>query len=54
MLQLIDVLENGYWHARSLAFGGSAMAIMLEWASLPGHVVFIVFGSGCLAPTAAR
>ncbi len=54
VLQLIDVLENGYWHARSLAFGGSDMAIMLEWASLPGHVVFIVFGVVPIAIAAGR
>jgi len=38
------VLENGYWHARSLAYTGSNLARMLEWSRMPGDLVFIVFG----------
>ena len=44
LLQLVDVLENGYWHARSLAYTGGDLARLLEWSRLPGDVVFIVFG----------
>lgn len=44
ILQLVDVLENGYWHARSLAYTGSNLARMLEWSRMPGDLVFIVFG----------
>ena len=41
VLQFIDVLENGYWQARSLAYTGSDLSRMLEWACMPGDMVFI-------------
>ena len=44
ILQLIDVLENGYWHARSLAYTAGDLPRLLEWMRMPGDVVFIVFG----------
>jgi nitric oxide reductase subunit B len=44
VLQLKDVLENGYWHARSLDYTGQEMARLIEWLRTPGDVVFIVFG----------
>jgi nitric oxide reductase subunit B len=44
VLQLVDVLENGYWHARSLAYTGGDLARLLEWSRFPGDVVFIVCG----------
>ena len=44
ILQLIDVLENGYWHARSLAYTGGNLARTLEWCRFPGDLVFIIFG----------
>lgn len=44
ILQFIDVLENGYWHARSLAYTGGELARMLEWSRFPGDLVFIIFG----------
>ena len=44
MLQLADVLNNGYWHARSLAYTGGDLARLMEWARFPGDVVFIVVG----------
>ena len=44
VLQLVDVLENGYWHARSLAYTGGGLARLLEWCRMPGDLVFIVFG----------
>jgi nitric oxide reductase subunit B len=34
VLQLYDVLQNGYWHARSAAFGHSMLMHTLEWARL--------------------
>jgi nitric oxide reductase subunit B len=40
VLQVLDVLNNGYWHARSLAFTGSETVRALEWARLPGDVIF--------------
>lgn len=45
VLQLWDVLENGYWHARSLEFIGSPRALVIEWLRLPGDLVFIIFGA---------
>src|ERR1035437_7595568 len=44
VLQLYDVLQNGYWHARSAAFGHSPLMHALEWARLPGDLIFIVVG----------
>ena len=54
VLQLRDVLDNGYWHARSLAYTGSDLARLLEWTGLPGHAVFIVFGAVPIAIAAIR
>ncbi len=44
VMQLRDVLENGYWHARSLAYTDEGFVKMIEWFRLPGDAVFIVFG----------
>lgn len=44
VLQLMDVLENGYWHARSLAYTGQATARLIEWLRTPGDLVFIFVG----------
>ena len=44
VLQLYDVLQNGYWHARSAAFGHSPLMHALEWARLPGDLIFIAVG----------
>ena len=44
VLQLYDVLNNGYWHARSLAYGGQETARLLEWMRTPGDLVFILVG----------
>ena len=54
LLQLVDVLENGYWHARSLAYTGSDLARLLEWSRFPGDVVFIVVGVVPIAIAAVR
>ncbi len=43
-----DVLQNGYWHARSLDYIGSERSHLIEWLRLPGDVVFIVFGAAPL------
>jgi nitric oxide reductase subunit B len=45
VLQLHDVVEHGYWHARSLAFTASAWPRFIEWLRLPGDLVFIVLGA---------
>lgn len=44
VLQLNDVLENGYWHARSLAYTAGDLPRLLEWLRFPGDLVFIIFG----------
>lgn len=49
ILQVLDVLENGYWHARSLAYTGASLPRLIEWLRLPGDLIFIVFGSIPLA-----
>jgi nitric oxide reductase subunit B len=41
VLQVHDVLENGYWHARSLDYLGGVLPRLLEWLRLPGDLVFI-------------
>jgi len=45
VLQFRDVLENGYWHARSLDYLSQDRARLLEWLRLPGDLVFILFGA---------
>jgi nitric oxide reductase subunit B len=44
VLQLWDVLQNGYWHARSPEFLNSRISTLIEWARLPADMIFIVFG----------
>lgn len=45
VLQVWDVLQNGYWHARSVDFTRSAAPNLLEWLRMPGDLVFIVLGA---------
>ncbi|MBF0206524.1 MAG: cbb3-type cytochrome c oxidase subunit I [Oligoflexia bacterium] len=45
VLQLIDVIENGYWHARSLSFITTGNFHWLEWIRMAGDLVFILFGA---------
>jgi nitric oxide reductase subunit B len=45
VLQVWDVVQHGYWHARSLDFIGSERSRLIEWLRLPGDLVFIVFGA---------
>jgi nitric oxide reductase subunit B len=40
ILQLADVVRNGYWHARSLEFFEKHAYI--EWLRLPGDIIFII------------
>lgn len=42
VLQLRDVLNNGYWHARTAEFMNSMR--LIEWLRLPADVIFIGFG----------
>ncbi|NRR31088.1 cbb3-type cytochrome c oxidase subunit I [Oxalobacteraceae bacterium] len=45
VLQVWDVVQHGYWHARSLDYTGSERSRMIEWLRLPGDLVFILFGA---------
>src|SRR6185295_4487770 len=45
VLQVWDVLQNGYWHARGLDYTGSDRSRLIEWMRMPGDAVFIVFGA---------
>ena len=45
LLQVRDVLKNGYWHARSLDYLGGELPRLLEWLRLPGDLVFIFLGA---------
>ncbi|MDE2059803.1 MAG: cbb3-type cytochrome c oxidase subunit I [candidate division NC10 bacterium] len=49
VLQLWDVLTNGYWHARGPEFMNQPFVRLLEWLRLPGDAVFIVFGAAPMA-----
>ncbi len=44
VLQVRDVLHNGYWHARSLYYLNQEFVRMIEWARLPGDAIFIGLG----------
>jgi nitric oxide reductase subunit B len=44
VLQFFDVVDHGYWHARSPAFSDQPLIMALEWARLPADAVFIVLG----------
>lgn len=45
ILQVWDVVQHGYWHARSLDYMGSERSRLIEWLRLPGDLVFILFGA---------
>jgi nitric oxide reductase subunit B len=45
VLQMWDVMQHGYWHARSLDYTASSTARTLEWMRLPGDLVFIFLGA---------
>jgi nitric oxide reductase subunit B len=44
VLQLLDVLRNGYWHARGPLFLGQPTVRLLEWLRLPADFIFIGLG----------
>ena len=44
VLQFIDVLNNGYWHARGPEFLQGKISHMIEWLRMPGDLVFIGLG----------
>ena len=45
VLQLWDVITNGYWHARRLEYLMSGTFHTLEWVRVVGDMVFIVLGA---------
>jgi len=49
VMQLLDVIAHGYWHARSLAYTATPLARMLEWLRMPGDLIFMFFGALPLA-----
>ena len=44
VLQLLDVIKNGYWHARSLEFSSQQQIVNLAWLRLPADILFITAG----------
>jgi nitric oxide reductase subunit B len=49
VLQIRDVFEHGYWHARGIAYTGSETARLVECLRLPGDLIFILLGTLPLA-----
>jgi nitric oxide reductase subunit B len=45
VLQLWDVVQHGYCHARSLDYVGSERSHLIEWLRMPGDLVLILFGA---------
>ncbi len=43
-LQLVDSVNNSYWHARSPEFYAQPAARFFEWLRLPGDMIFILGG----------
>jgi len=54
VLQVWDVVQHGYWHAREAGFTHSERSHLIEWLRLPGDLVFIIFGSIPLAIAAIK
>jgi nitric oxide reductase subunit B len=44
VLQLLDVLKNGYWHARSPEFLNWRVMTLIEWIRMPADLIFIILG----------
>ncbi len=44
VLQLYDVLNHGYWHARSLDYNNKGISKLIEWLRTPGDLIFIIVG----------
>jgi len=44
VLQLLDVLKNGYWHARSPEFLDGKVMNLIEWVRMPADLIFIILG----------
>ncbi len=44
VLQFYDVLQHGYWHARSQEYLSQDWVRFIEWCRLPGDLIFIFAG----------
>jgi nitric oxide reductase subunit B len=44
VLQMVDALNNGYWHARSQAFLGGSLIRFIEWARIVPDLIFGIVG----------
>ena len=44
VLQMVDVVNNGYWHARSPAFLGGSLIKFIEWIRIVPDLIFGVAG----------
>jgi nitric oxide reductase subunit B len=44
VLQLFDVLNNGYWHARGPEYLNQKVTVFMEWLRMPADLIFIIFG----------
>jgi nitric oxide reductase subunit B len=44
VFQLLDVLQNGYWHARGPEFLSERFMRLIEWIRLPADGIFIGLG----------
>lgn len=44
VLQLLDVINHGYWHARSQEFSAQQHIVNLAWLRLPADLLFIIAG----------
>ncbi len=54
VLQLLDVLHNGYWHARRLKFLTAGTFHTLEWLRIGADMVFLLFGAVPILIAAVR
>lgn len=45
VLQMWDVMQHGYWHARSIDYMAMPRSQIIEWLRLPGDLIFIGFGA---------
>lgn len=43
--QLWDVVNNGYWHARSIEYVNDEFQAFIGWLRMPGDVIFILLGA---------
>ena len=44
VLQFVDVLQNGYWHARGQGYLTRDLVRFIEWCRMPGDLIFIFLG----------